>query len=494
MDPHELLRQVTERLRALAEDAVADLIGSLPALEDEQSVRGTILEGRLLSVVDRLPAGNSLVDLLRDMVGEMDASSPVRLHGWRRAPGALGVALMLTERPGAANGRAVLGVTPGGPVFDVVVTPGANLSMPPRLTGPWSAEATISSPGGWDAAFGPGIPSTLPRGTATIRLQRIGRMAAGMADGPGISVNGIALIVSATPETPPTFELELRELAAAILPTALAKLLGIDGSSPMAGGSGPVTVIARADSAGGLRFADTGTPRVALPLQLNAPGVRTRGVALELAVDSGEPRLVLSMSVAASLPGLPLSAALDEVGIDLPVALSPESLGIDPRRLRELFPEGIGTELNLPPVSGGGLVRRTPDKEGYAGLISIDLGVLRLQAIALFRPPVGPTPTSFVVLLAAKFPDPGIQLGLGFALDAVGGLVGLNRSVEVTELERLVRDGHTDRILFPDNAVERAGEIIGSLGSVFRVPAGGCSSGRWYASLGAGGWCRCPVP
>jgi hypothetical protein len=470
MDPAELLRQVADQLRALTQNAVEGLVRELP---EEPSAAGTVLAGRLFAAYDRLPPGNSLVDLVREMLGDLDAGSPVRLHGWRRAPGApLGVALVLTDPAGAAAGRAVLGVTPGGPLFDVVVTAGAALSMPPRVTGPWSAQATIAAAGGWDAAFGPGMPPAPPGGTVTIQVQRTGRLAAGMTDGPGISVNGIALTVTASPDTPPAVEVELRELAAAVLPTALAKLIGVGGAGPMAGGSGPVTVTVRADRAGGLRFAGTGALRAALPLRLNAPGVQTRGAALELTSDGGELRLALSVSVDAGLPGLPLRASMERAGIDLPVVLSPAMRpGIDPQRLRELFPDGIGTELDLPPVSGGGVVRGNPD-QGYAGLISIDLSVLRLQAVALFRPPVAGAPTSFLVLLAAKFPDPGIQLGLGFALDAVGGLVGVNRRVDVTALQQLVGDGNADRVLLPDRAVERAGEIVDSLASAFPVATG----------------------
>ena len=468
MDPHQLLRQVTERLSALAEDALAGLVSQLPELGEDPSAAGTVLTGRLLAVHDRMPAGNSLVELLREIIGDLDAGSPVRLHGWRRAPGAqLGIALVLTD----PAGRAVLGMTPAGPVFDLVVTPLPNMSMPARVTGPWSVQAAISAPDGWDVMFGPGLPPAPPGGTATVRLERTGRMAAGMTDGPGFSVEGLALTLAATPGTPPNVELELRGLTAAILPRALAELVGVAGAGPMASGSGPVSVTIRADRAGGLRFS-TGAQRIALPLQLNGAGIQSRGAALELTSDGVDPRLALSVSIAAGLPGLPLHISLDGAGLDLPVVLSPATRpGLDPTRLREVFPEGIGTELNLPPVSGGGVVRRTAD-QGYAGLISIDLAVLRLQAIALFRPPGGGAPTSFLVLLSAAFPTPGIQLGLGFALDAVGGLVGINRSVEVTELQRLVSDGNADRVLFPGNAVERASEIIGSLMLVFPVTTG----------------------
>ena len=475
MDPQQLLDQVAGQLRALTRDTVAGLVGQLPELGEDPSAAGTVLAGRLLAVHDRLPAGNSLVELVREMVGDLSADSPVplRLHGWRRAPGApLGVALVLTDPSGPAAGRAVLGVTPDGPVFDVVVTPGATLTLPSTATQSWSAEAAIAAPQGWDAAFGPGLPPAPPGGTATIGLRRTGRLAAGMTDGPGIAVDGIALTVTAAPGTPAAFEVELRRLTAAVLPAALAKLVGVGGANPMAGGSDPVNVTLRADRAGGLRFAGTGGLRAPLPLRLNAPQVSTRGAALELTSDGGEPRLALSVSVSAGLPGLPLRVFLDRAGIDLPVALSPAARpGIDPRRLRELFPDGIGTDLKLPPVSGGGVVRRTPD-QGYAGLISIDLGVLSLQAVALFRPPDGNTPTSFLVLLSAQFPPPGIQLGLGFALDAVGGLVGVNRRADITALQQLVCDGNADHVLFPDRAVERAQEIIGSLGSAFPVAPG----------------------
>ncbi|MBB5926759.1 DUF6603 domain-containing protein [Streptomyces echinatus] len=472
MDPHELLHQFADRLRALAQDAVEGLVHQLPTLGDEPSAAGTVLAGRLLAVHDRLPAGNPLVELVREALGDLKAGSAVRLHGWRRAPQApIGVALVLTGPSGAAAGRAVLGVSPGGPVFDIVVTPGAALTLPPTVTGPWRAEAAIASPGGWDTTFGPGTPPTTPGGTATIRLTRTGRLAAGMTDGPGISVNGLAVAVTAAPDAPPAVEIELRELNAAVLPRALAKLVGAGESSPLAGGSEPVTVTARADRDNGLRFTRTGTLRVPLPLRLNTPGVRTRGAALELTLDGGEPRLAVSVSVTAALPGLPLRASLDRAGIDLPVVFSPERLGIDPHRLGELFPDGVGTELTLPPVSGGGVVRRTDDT-GYAGLISIDLSVLQIQAVAVFRPPAKGAPTSFLVLLSAAFPAPGVQLGLGFALDAVGGLVGVNRRVDVTALRQLVGDGNADRVLFPDHAVERAAEIIGSLGSAYPVASG----------------------
>jgi len=468
MNPHELWNLITRQLTDVAGDAVNRVVPQLPQLGREPSVAGTVLEGRLLTAVDRLPRGNSLVELILEIVGDLETGSPVRLHGWQRAPGSpLGVALVVAD-PG---GHAVLAVTPGGPLIDIVVTTGASLSVQ-RATGPWAIQATIAAPNGWDAASGPGLPPAPPGGSATITLVRTGHLQTGMTDGPGLSVGGVAITVTATPAAPTSVDVELRELRAAILPAPLARLVGAGQSTPMAASeAGSVTIAATADRASGLRFARTGTVRAELPLRVDVPGVRTRGAAVELSSEGGELRLSFSLSIAANLPGLPLRAALDRAGFDLPVALSAETVGIDPKRMRELFPDGIGTELALPPVSGGGVVRRTSD-DGYAGLISIDLGFIQLQAFALFRPPIAGAPTSFLVMLAAQFPPPGVQLGLGFALDAVGGLVGVNRRVDLTALQRLVCDGNADRVLFPDRAVERAVEIVGALSSAFPVGTG----------------------
>lgn len=469
-----LLDEVGSRLRALADDAVAGLLAQLPQTVDDPSAAGTVLEGRLLAVHDRLPAGNSLVELLREMLGDLGDDSPVRLHGWRRSGGSQGLALVMTSPDaGLAAGRAVLGVTPaaGGPVFDVVVTPGSNVVVPEQRTGPWTAAGTATSPEGWDAAFGPGLVESPPGGTVGITVRRTGRLSAGMAGGPGISVEAVGLTVAISPGRPATFALGLTGLRAAVLPVALADLVGVSPGGPMAG-DGSVDVVLDADRVGGLRFRTSAALRVDLPLRMNSPGVQSRGAAVTVSVDGGDVRLGLSLSLTAGLPGLPVQTAIDGAGIDLPVLFAPGSrVGLDPRGLRELFPEGIGVDLNLPPVSGGGDVTRLPDGS-YAGLVAISLGVLRLQAFAVFRPPDGAGPTTFLLLLAASFPAPGIQVGLGFALDGVGGVVGVNRRVDVSALSQLVREGNVDRVLFPDDAADHAGEIIAALTSAFPVGAG----------------------
>jgi hypothetical protein len=460
--PSDLWNLVKAQLYALAEDAAGRLVPALPPPTPEPSAAGTILADRLLVPFDTLPPGNALVSLVREILGDFGTGSPVRVHGWRRTQaGPFGIALVLTD----AAGRAVLAVTPGGPVFDFVVVPSAALTADVS-TGPWRASATIAAPDGWDVAFGPGQTPGPPRGSAGVTLERTGRLGAGLDNGPGLSVDGVSITVNVGSGVVPSADLQLRNLTVAALPKDLAGLLGIAAGNPLRGVQ--ISPAIRVDQAGGLRFTDTGTVRLDLPLRLDGPGIQTRGVGLELRAGAGGPRLGVSVSLAADLPGLPLRAELDGAGFDLPATLSSDRL-FD--QVGELFPDGIEVALMLAPVSGGGLVRRTADG-GYGGLIAIDLGFVALQAAALLGPPAGGAPTTFLVALAARFPAPGLELGFGFALDGVGGLVGVNRRVDDEALRRLVCEGHADRVLFPDHVLDRADEVIAALGSAFPIAPG----------------------
>ncbi|MCK5353650.1 MAG: hypothetical protein KAJ63_00920, partial [Methyloprofundus sp.] len=61
----------------------------------------------------------------------------------------------------------------------------------------------------------------------------------------------------------------------------------------------------------------------------------------------------------------------------------------------------------------------------------------------------------------------GIQLGFGFTLLGVGGLLGLNRTVKIEPLAEGVRTGAADRIMFPQDVVANAPRIISDLRSFF---------------------------
>lgn len=468
MDPKTLLEKAAPLLWRLADDAVGSLTDPLAGLQPLPG-EGEGLQGRLLEPLTDLPDHQALLGLLDDMLGDVtDAGSVVRAHGWHRAPGAArGLALVLGEN----GSRAVLAVTPGpdgqGPTVDVVVTPGAVFNHTVGGAGTdWQVNVDVQAQQIWNASYSPGSAPVGPAGTATITATRKGELGSGPADGPHVSTDGITVRVTAMPGTPVVAEVGVKDFQVAVLPGALAAFLGDDGGAA----TEKTDIEIQATRADGLRFKEGGV-RLQRPVSLNLPGVTTRAFAVELDHDENGLLLRPTLSALAKPPVLPLSAALDGLGLQVPVSLLSERIGIDPDLLEAAFPAGMGIALDLGAVAGGGAIqqRGAPGGGAYAGALDIDLGIVQVQAFGLLQLAVDGRQLSFLVLLGAEFGYPGIQLGFGFALDAVGGLVGLNRRVDENRLRGLVLDGNADRILFPGSAVARADEIAGSLEACFPV-------------------------
>jgi len=93
---------------------------------------------------------------------------------------------------------------------------------------------------------------------------------------------------------------------------------------------------------------------------------------------------------------------------------------------------------------------------------------LSLKAIGLIntRLPGGEPGFSLLVIITAEF-NPGFQLGFGFVLAGVGGLLGLNRAVLLDPLALAVRTGTAQNLLFPTNVVENAPRILSDLRVIF---------------------------
>jgi hypothetical protein len=355
-------------------------------------------------------------------------------------------------------------MTPESPFkLDVVIVPGAPIET---KAGAWEARVAPSSDAVWNTEISPAAAAALPVGSVAVAVRRTTPVAVGSAHGPGFSAEAIEAELRAGAGTPLSFALTLVGFRAALLPDQIADLLGAGEDRATA----PSRLRVVADRADGLRFDGSGL-RVELPTRLSLPGVSARGFAVE--IGAGERGLELSATIGlrAELPGVPVGAQLDGIRLDAPLSIDAQLIGPVLDQLRTPLPSGIAIELTLPPVSGGGAVLRTGE-DAYAGVLDLSLGFIRVQAVAVVDLPRGDLPVSIVALLTATFPFPGIQLGFGFAIDAVGGLVGINRRVDSDQLRSLVADGNADRVLFPENAVARAREIAASLEAVFPVSRG----------------------
>ncbi|MFI9503317.1 DUF6603 domain-containing protein [Nocardia sp. NPDC052566] len=458
MDPKELLARVAGLLWGLAERSVASVRNAVEALPELAGETEPALKGKLLEALTDLPQQESLLKLVHDLLGNpTDAGAPVRAHGWRRDQNAPhGIAFVL-----AKNGsRAVLAVSPG-PVIDLVVTPNAALDHT-VVGAEFDLHVDVRTTTAWTASFAPGANSVAPTGEARITIGKK-QLSVG-AGGSGVSTKRIEATMRVSTTTAAHVDIKVDDFEARLLPAALAGFLG--GSTGSSTTPTDLTIALSRDE--GLRFVE-GAVRVEKKVNLKLPGITLRSFAVELSMEGDRFALKPMISLLAKPPGLPLTAALDGLGVGVPMLL-PDRFGAGTDVLPTL-PTGMGIGLLLGPVSGGGFFQQRPG-DAYAGGIDVNLGVLQVKAFGLLQLPSGGKPLSLLVLLGAEFPYPGIQLGFGFAIDAVGGLVGINRRADTDRLRELVSGGNADRILFPGNAIARADEIVGALEGSFPVARG----------------------
>lgn len=132
-------------------------------------------------------------------------------------------------------------------------------------------------------------------------------------------------------------------------------------------------------------------------------------------------------------------------------------------------PNGVGLSLDAGPVKGGGYLFFDFDREEYAGALQLVFsGWINLTAIGLVttRMPDGSKGFSLLIIITAEF-GTGIQLGYGFTLLGVGGLLGVNRTMKLEPLMEGVRTGAVDGIMFPRDVIANAPRLISDLRTIF---------------------------
>lgn len=126
-------------------------------------------------------------------------------------------------------------------------------------------------------------------------------------------------------------------------------------------------------------------------------------------------------------------------------------------------PNALGVSLDAGPISGGGFLAKVgPD---YAGGLELKVMGVGVGAFALFGQADGAP--SFVGILGIRLPPPGVQIGFGFAISGVGGVIGVNRRTDTDVLREQIASGTSADILFCENPTRNAITVIGQLPRLF---------------------------
>lgn len=219
---------------------------------------------------------------------------------------------------------------------------------------------------------------------------------------------------------------------------------------------------------GGVTFRG-GSLTIALPLHLQLGPIEISNLVIELKPAGRELPIGVGATFGANLG--PLAAVVEEVGVIIGLEFPQGGGNAGPMDATFSFkpPKGVGLSIDAGVVKGGGYLFIDPDRGEYAGALELTIqDFLSLKAIGLINTimPDGSKGFSLLIIITAEF-SPGIQLGYGFTLIGVGGLLGLNRTVVLEALALGVRTGAVNGLLFPTDVVRNAPRIISDMRVIF---------------------------
>lgn len=229
------------------------------------------------------------------------------------------------------------------------------------------------------------------------------------------------------------------------------------------------------DTAQGLYLGDgRAQERAVLPVRVQYPGLEFRELAIGLVRNPA--REVTAVEVTTSI-----AAEIDDViGMQIlgsGVVITPEGatehhavfdLPVSPR-----WPDGIGLRIDAGAVTGAGFIQRIERtyKVGnqdvkrieFGGVIGLKILKFGVNAIVV----LSPDPFSLILVLGTRFPA-AIELGFGFTLNGIGGILALDRGFSELALQSALKDHIVERMLMPDDpSIDGAPKLLDQVAQIF---------------------------
>jgi hypothetical protein len=255
---------------------------------------------------------------------------------------------------------------------------------------------------------------------------------------------------------------------------AAIRVNGSDGDSfvakliPQELGAGFTTAIAyrndRLGVHGGPGNLDNGI-ELTFPLNLNLFDVIFLRELYLAAVFGQHTDIVAALSGNAELG--PIAVTVTRVGLRVTITGSGASLSFK-------APDGFGFSLDASTIRLGGFLLVDEARGRYVGALEIAvLEKFALTAIGIVttKKPDGSPGFSLLMLITVTLPVP-IPLGYGFFFAGAGGLLGLNRGMDVDRIRDGLRTGTADSILFPTDIINRIDVIVRDLEESFPAQEG----------------------
>ncbi|MHA1147882.1 MAG: DUF6603 domain-containing protein [Promethearchaeota archaeon] len=211
----------------------------------------------------------------------------------------------------------------------------------------------------------------------------------------------------------------------------------------------------------GFHFDGSSSLELNIPINKNLGPIFINCIDLEFEIDGT--LLEFTTAVTGGLEVGPFTGVVEKIGLITRVDLGSETLpdfSFKP-------PTGVGLAIDANGIAGGGYL--SIDPPNYTGILDLSIkNKFSITAIALITTqlPNNRPGFSFLLSLMGQF-NPGIQLGYGFVLSGIGGIVGINRRMNKDALMEAQRTHSLDHVLFPEDPIRNATAIIASLSNIF---------------------------
>jgi hypothetical protein len=223
----------------------------------------------------------------------------------------------------------------------------------------------------------------------------------------------------------------------------------------------------------GLRFEGSSSLTIMLPVHADLGPFAVREIFLVARLDGETIPVEITTSVSARLG--PISASITGIGFTATISFPDDGGNAGPAQVDFAFkpPSGVGLALDVHGVRGGGFLDVDRPNHRYVGMLQLQfqnridvtaIGVISTQL------PDGREGFSLLIIISAEFQP--IQLGLGFTLNGVGGMLGLNRTVNLEVLRSGLRSSSLTSVLFPEDPIANASRIISDITAIFPPSSG----------------------
>jgi hypothetical protein len=227
-------------------------------------------------------------------------------------------------------------------------------------------------------------------------------------------------------------------------------------------------------SSRGFYFSGSSALEVRLPVHIELGPVGIEALTIGAKLEDGKIPVSVGADIKAALG--PLVAVVENMGVTATFSFPPNNSGnLGPLQFDLGFkpPNGVGLSIDTGVIKGGGFLHLDFDKGEYFGALELSFqNVITLKAIGIIntKMPDGSKGFALLILVTAEFTP--IQLGFGFVLIGVGGLLALNRTLDTEALRTGVRTGAVNSILFPQDIVANISKIISDLKTIFPIAEG----------------------